>query len=442
MSTVNWNDLKNKKYNNLIPKRFQQDALNENDKQKISDLFDKQVNNANFKAGRNNTFFNTVPRFINEEVEKYTELYFTQDDAEVLRVESDIQEAFFNAESEQQQEYERRQKNNERVKMVHDALDSGIIIPDNVNIYDEEGQAYLRSQASEQGMTYEEYVRNAKKKKHAADKEEDSKNLKKQLEELAQMLIDGSGEIGDYNTYIEKLREEHEELTRVQIENALIETIRITKQASEAATKASEEASEQVEKLVSESEATTKIQKVARGVAGRQKVAEKNEATTKIQKVARGVAGRKRADQAVIQDVIGGIVDTIEENEITEVSKIKTSDRYKKIGDSFKKKAKSSDWEKRKNVEESNLLTLNDTKYNIFSIKQINENMYGVYALKDGGKRRREYKFSFDNEAQTITHVPGTYLPKEVVRKQLFSPPVTRARKKPAGKKAGGKKGK
>ena len=430
MSTVNWNDLKNKKYNNVIPKRFQQDALNENDKQQISDLFDKQVNNANFKAGRNNTFFNTVPRFINEEVEKYTELYFTQDDAEVLRVESDIQEAFFNAESEQQLEYERRQKNNDRVKMVHDALDSGIIIPDNVNIYDEEGQAYLRSQASEQGMTYEEYVRNAKKKKHASDKEEDSKNLKKQLEELAQMLIDGSGEIGDYNKYIEDIRAEHEELTRVQIENALVETIRTTKQASEAATKASEaatkaseEASEQVEKLVSE------------------KVAEKNEATTKIQKVARGVAGRKRADQAVIQDVIGGIVDTIEENENTEVSQIKTSDRYKKIGDSFKKKAKSSDWEKRKNVEESNLLTLNDTKYNIFSIKQINENMYGVYALKDGGKRRREYKFSFDNEAQTITHVPGKYLPKEAVRRNIFSPVVTRgAGKKVSGAGAGGGK--
>ena len=296
-------------------------------------------------------------------------------------------------------------------------------------------------------MTYEEYVRNAKKKKHASDKEEDSKNLKKQLEELAQMLIDGSGEIGDYNKYIEDIRAEHEELTRVQLENALIEEVRIKKeQASRAASKASEEAtqiadkvSEQVEKLVSESDASTKIQKVARGVAGRQKVAEKNEASTKIQKVARGVAGRKRADQAVIQDVIGGIVDTIEENENTEVSKIKTSDRYKKIGDSFKKKAKSSDWEKRKNVEESNLLTLNDTKYNIFSIKQINENMYGVYALKDGGKRRREYKFSFDNEAQTITHVPGKYLPKEAVRRNIFSPVVTRARKKPAGKKKKGK---
>ena len=405
-----------------------------------------RVNNANFTAGRNNTFFNTVQRFINEEVEKYTELYFTQDDAEVLRVESDIQEAFFNAEAEQQLEYTRRQKNNDRVKMVHDALDSGIIIPDNVNIYDEEGQAYLRSQASEQGMTYEEYVRNAKKKKHAADKEEDSKNLKKQLEELAQMLIDGGGEIGDYNTYIENIRAEHEELTRVQIENALIETLRITKQvseaASEAATKASDEASEQVEKLVSESDASTKIQKVARGVAGRQKVAEKNEATTKIQKVARGVAGRKRADQAVIQDVIGGIVDTIEENENTEVSKIKTSDRYKKILDSFKKKEKSSDWENRLKTKSSNLLTFNDTKYNIFSIKQIDENMYGVYALKEGGERRREYKFSFDDEAQSISHVPGTYLPKEAERKQLFSPPVTRARKKQAGKKAGGKKGK
>jgi hypothetical protein len=304
MSTVNWNDLKNKKYNNLIPKRFQQDALNENDKQKIADLFDKQVNNANFKAGRNNTFFNTVPRFINEEVEKYTELYFTQDDAEVLRVESDIQEAFFNAEAEQQLEYTRRQKNNDRVKMVHDALDSGIIIPDNVNIYDEEGQAYLRSQASEKSMTYGEYVRNAKKQKHAVNKKDDRNNLKKQLEELAEMLIDGSGEIGDYNKYIEDIRADHEELTRVQLENALIEEVRIKKeQASRAATKASEEAtqiadkvSEQVEKLVIESDASTKIQKVARGAAGRKKVAEKlvSDASTKIQKVARGVAGRKK----------------------------------------------------------------------------------------------------------------------------------------------------
>ena len=67
---------------------------------------------------------------------------------------------------------------------------------------------------------------------------------------------------------------------------------------------------------------------------------------------------------------------------------------------------------------------------------------YGVFALKEGGERRQEYKFSFDDDAQSITYVRGKYLPKKAVRKQLFSPPVTRARKKPAGKKAGGKKGK
>lgn len=416
MSTVNWNDLKNKKYNSVIPKRFQQDALNENDKQQISDLFDKQVNNANFKAGRNNTFFNTVPRFINKEVEKYTELYFTQDDAEVLRVESDIQEAFFNAESEQQQEYTRRQKNNERVKMVHDALDSGIIIPDNVNIYDEEGQAYLRSQASEQGMTYEEYVRNAKKKKHAADKEDDRKKLSKQLEELAKMIIDGAGEIGDYNKYIEAIRAEHEELSRVQIENALIETLRITKQASEAATKASEEATKIADEVSEErererkkraaitaSEAAEAASEAATKAADEASKQVEDVASTRIQKVARGVAERQKA---------------IEENENTEVSQLKEN-RYKSLLDAFKKKAVESDWENRSKAKTSNPLSLNETKYNIYAIKQINENNYGVFAKKEGAQRKREYKFTFDEGAQTISYVPGTYLPKEVERKKL-----------------------
>ena len=74
-------------------------------------------------------------------------------------------------------------------------------------------------------------------------------------------------------------------------------------------------------------------------------------------------------------------------------------------------------------------MNIQNTKYKVYAIKEVDTNTYGVFARKDGGERRREYKFSFNDEAQTITHVPGKYLPKEAVRKNLFSPAVTRAGK-------------
>lgn len=114
-------------------------------------------------GGLGDDFPSRVHRIIPEELQKYNKMYFTPDPVEAIQLEVELENSFRNKEIEERIELQRRQKEQEKVKEFQDITETGLNVPEDVNPFSPEGQAYLRSEASQYEGGYEELIKDGKK---------------------------------------------------------------------------------------------------------------------------------------------------------------------------------------------------------------------------------------------------------------------------------------
>lgn len=141
-------------------------------------------NLTNKKYNTSSTFPKIIPDYNFEEVRNIQNRYFTES-TEDLKAKMMVQSDFLNQQEEEIKKAFQRRKDITRIEEIKKLNESGIVLPEGVDFFSEEGQSIIRSEASKYKGGYDEYL----KDKGLAQQRNRMEENERKLEEKLQVVI-------------------------------------------------------------------------------------------------------------------------------------------------------------------------------------------------------------------------------------------------------------
>jgi hypothetical protein len=201
MAAPVWSKMKIQ-YDKLIPKRFQEDFLTEKDKKEIIRASDKRIAKLHAESGRGNNFPKNAFDVLPEEREKMKDMYFTPTDYNRIKTELNIQDAFTNVKIKENVEAAFRAKESKKIREISEAAKSGILLPDGVNFYSQEGKAHIARMANKENMTVDEYISQSKETKIKDEKDTQNEFIQRTANEAAEKIVEAAKNTDDMKIII------------------------------------------------------------------------------------------------------------------------------------------------------------------------------------------------------------------------------------------------
>ena len=115
-------------------------------------------------AGSGLDFPKRIPKYNEDKVLKLTDRYF-KTDTDDIQLEEELQRDFINSKNRDLMERKLALEEQKKIKEIKDLNDAGIVLPEGVNYFSEEGRAYIRSEASKHPKGFNEYIKDKVKAK-------------------------------------------------------------------------------------------------------------------------------------------------------------------------------------------------------------------------------------------------------------------------------------
>lgn len=115
-------------------------------------------------AGSGGDFPKQIPKYNADKVIDITNRYFTTD-LEDIQLEAELQRDFINSKNKDLLERKLALEEKKKITEIKELNDAGIVLPEGVNYFSEEGRAYIRSEASKHPKGFNEYIKDKVKAK-------------------------------------------------------------------------------------------------------------------------------------------------------------------------------------------------------------------------------------------------------------------------------------
>jgi hypothetical protein len=125
-------------------------------------------------AGSGADFPKRIPKYNEDKVVDISNRYFTPD-LDDIKLEAELQRDFINTRNKDLMERKLALEEQKKIKEIKELNDAGIVLPEGINYFSEEGRAYIRSEASKHPKGFNEYIKDrikAKEEKKIIDMEE------------------------------------------------------------------------------------------------------------------------------------------------------------------------------------------------------------------------------------------------------------------------------
>ena len=115
-------------------------------------------------AGSGLDFPKRIPKYNEDKVLEISDRYFKTDEDDI-QLEAELQRDFINSKNKDALERKLALEEQKKIKEIKDLNDAGIVLPDGINYFSEEGRAYIRSEASKHPNGFNEYIKDKVKAK-------------------------------------------------------------------------------------------------------------------------------------------------------------------------------------------------------------------------------------------------------------------------------------
>ena len=115
-------------------------------------------------AGSGLDFPKRIPKYNEDKVLEISDRYFKTDEDDI-QLEAELQRDFINSKNRDLMERKLALEEQKKIKEIKDLNDAGIVLPEGVNYFSEEGRAFIRSEASKHPKGFNEYIKDKVKAK-------------------------------------------------------------------------------------------------------------------------------------------------------------------------------------------------------------------------------------------------------------------------------------
>jgi len=174
-------------------------------------------------AGSGGDFPKRIPKYNADKVIDITNRYFTTD-LEDIQLEEELQRDFINSKNKDLLERKLALEEKKKITEIKELNDAGIVLPEGVNYFSEEGRAYIRSEASKHPKGFNEYIKDKIKAKEDQRIIEDEKRIARALDTFIKKMIDEDNDPSYINQRVSKVIEELFEENIANLEPNIKET--------------------------------------------------------------------------------------------------------------------------------------------------------------------------------------------------------------------------
>ena len=174
-------------------------------------------------AGSGGDFPKQIPKYNEDKVIDITNRYFTTD-LEDIQLEAELQRDFINSKNKDLLERKLALEEKKKITEIKELNDAGIVLPEGVNYFSEEGRAYIRSEASRHPKGFNEYIKDKVKAKEDQRIIEDEKRIATALDTFIRKMIDEDNEPSYINQRVSKVIDELFEENIANLEPNIKET--------------------------------------------------------------------------------------------------------------------------------------------------------------------------------------------------------------------------
>ena len=174
-------------------------------------------------AGSGLDFPKRIPKYNEDKVLKLTDRYF-KTDTDDIQLEEELQRDFINSKNRDLMERKLALEEQKKIKEIKDLNDAGIVLPEGVNYFSEEGRAYIRSEASKHPKGFNEYIKDKVKAKEEQRLINDELRMAEILDKFIEKMINEDNDPSYINQRVSKVIDELFEENIANLEPNIKET--------------------------------------------------------------------------------------------------------------------------------------------------------------------------------------------------------------------------
>jgi hypothetical protein len=174
-------------------------------------------------AGSGGDFPKLIPKYNEDKVLDISNKYFTTD-TDDIQFEEELLRDFMNSKNRDLMERKLALEEQKKIKEIKELNDAGIVLPEGVNYFSEEGRAYIRSEASKHPNGFNEYINDRIKAKEQQKIINEEQRIAGILDQFIKKMIDEEFNATELNQKIDNVIDELFEENLANLEPNIKET--------------------------------------------------------------------------------------------------------------------------------------------------------------------------------------------------------------------------
>lgn len=174
-------------------------------------------------AGSGLDFPKRIPKYNEDKVIDITNRYFTTD-VDDIQFETELQNDFINTKNKDALQRKLALEEKKKITEIKELNDAGIVLPEGVSYFSEEGRAYIRSEASKHPNGFNEYINDRIKAKETKRIINEEQRIARVLDQFIRKMIDEDNEPSYINQRVSKVIDELFEENIANLEPNIKET--------------------------------------------------------------------------------------------------------------------------------------------------------------------------------------------------------------------------
>jgi hypothetical protein len=174
-------------------------------------------------AGSGADFPKRLPKYNEDKVIDISNRYFTPD-LDDIQLEQELQRDFINSKNKDALQRKLALEEQKKIKEIKELNDAGIVLPEGVNYFSEEGRAYIRSEASKHPNGFNEYINDKIKAKETEKIINEEKRIATVLDAFIKKMINEVFDATELNIKVNNVIDELFEENLANLEPNIKET--------------------------------------------------------------------------------------------------------------------------------------------------------------------------------------------------------------------------